>query len=106
MLHCHSSWNSSSKDVQSGLYGGPLAIFDKTGSTIVMSAFNEFMASSVYYDPSQNAVMQGVMGKVKEIPKGYKLQTVIHFGMGLKKVCCSKVNFISNIFKSDCKTEA
>ncbi|XP_071834017.1 uncharacterized protein [Apostichopus japonicus] len=79
------SWNSSSKDVQSGLYGGPLAIFDKTGSTIVMSAFNEFMASSVYYDPSQNAVMQGVMGKVKEIPKGYKLQTVIHFGMGLKK---------------------
>lgn len=79
------SWASGSKDIQSGLYGGPLSIFNASGVSLVMSAFNEFMASSVYYDPASSVVMQGVMGRVQEIPKGYQLQTVVHFGNRLKK---------------------
>lgn len=50
-----------------------------------MSAFNEFMVNSMVHDPFNDGLMFGVQGKIKEIPKGFVHQTILHFGTGIKQ---------------------
>jgi len=70
-----------------GLSAGPLLIFDKSGSVLVISAFNNFMAASYEHDTVNSTVSWGIMGKVNSIPKGFQYSTIMYYSdNGINKV--------------------
>ena len=73
-----------------GLDAGPLLIFDKSGSVLVISAFDNFMAASYEHDVEASTVSWGIMGKVDSIPKGFQYSTIMYYSSGgINKVTCS-----------------
>jgi len=75
--------------LHAGLDTGPLLIFDKSGSVLVISAFDNFMAASCEHLISSSTVSWGIMGKVDLIPKGFQYSTVMYYGAtGINKVIC------------------
>jgi len=73
-----------------GLKAGPLLIFDKSGSVLVISAFDNFMAASYEHDVIYTTVSWGIMGKVNSIPKGFQYSTIMFYGAGgINKVLLS-----------------
>ena len=56
-------WYYQSTQINDGLTGGPLAIFDRDGRTIVLSPFNNFMSASFLHDqPYGGNFYGGIMG--------------------------------------------
>ncbi|XP_072031493.1 uncharacterized protein [Amphiura filiformis] len=78
-------WEKGTMDIESGINGGPLVLFDQNERTMVMSSFREFMAGSVYYNKESNTVDWGVMGSMTEIPRDFNYETAIVFGHGIKR---------------------
>ena len=75
--------------LHAGLDAGPLLVFDKSGSVLVISAFDSFMAASYEHDVNTSTVSWGIMGKVDSIPKGFQYSTVMYYGArGINKVMC------------------
>ena len=73
--------------LQSGLNAGPLLIFDKSGSVLVISALDNFMAASYKHDTNKCAVSWGIMGKVNSVPKGFQYSTIMYYSAsGINKV--------------------
>jgi len=73
-----------------GLNSGPLLIFDKHGSVLVISALDNFMAASYEHDVNASAVSWGLMGRVDTIPKGFRYSTVMYYSdRGINKVPCT-----------------
>jgi len=68
--------------LNAGLDAGPLLIFDKSGSVLVISAFNNFMAASYEHDVNMSTVSWGIMGKVDFVPVGFQYSTVVYYGAG------------------------
>ncbi|PIK42555.1 hypothetical protein BSL78_20580 [Apostichopus japonicus] len=79
------SWDLPVKHISNDLYSAPLTIFNETKYTMVLSSFKEFMVSSMFYDGKSDAVQQGIMGMITEIPKGFIQQSVMQFGAGIKE---------------------
>jgi len=80
-------WTKAVPKLHAGLKGGPLLIFDKSGSVIIISAFNNFMAASYEHDVSSSTVSWGIMGKVDSVPKGFQYSTIMYYGAsGINKV--------------------
>jgi len=73
--------------LQGGLDAGPLLIFDKSGSVIVISSFDNFMAASYEHDVNTSSVSWGIMGKVDSIPHGFQYSTITYYSAsGINKV--------------------
>ena len=79
-------WSSGNEDIQSGLYGGPLVLFDKVRRTMVLAPFSQFMAGSIYHDLKTNSVQYGIMGRATSIPAGFTYETVLVYGNDIKQV--------------------
>ena len=73
--------------LSSGLEAGPLVLFNKSGPTLVVSAFSEFMTSSMWYNTTAQSLHWGIMGKAFRLPKGYETKTVLFYSPdGINKV--------------------
>ncbi|XP_069109066.1 uncharacterized protein [Argopecten irradians] len=66
------------------MLSGPLAIFDETGTTLLLSSADNFMASSVWHQGAPGGrVNWGVMGGVESIPAGYSVRTILVAEQGI-----------------------
>mmetsp|Transcript_19238 Transcript_19238/g.31303 ORF Transcript_19238/g.31303 Transcript_19238/m.31303 type:complete len:878 (-) Transcript_19238:141-2774(-) len=64
--------------IPDGLLSGPMAIFDRSGRTTVLSSLNNFMDATVAFDNETEVVSLGIMGGVDYVPSGYKISFVLH----------------------------
>jgi len=88
-------WMKDLPKLHAGLNAGPLLIFDKSASVLVISAFNNFMAASYEHDVNMSTVSWGIMGKVDFVPKGFQYSTIMYYGAsGINKVICCASNEI------------
>jgi di/tricarboxylate transporter len=69
-----------------GISGGPLAIFDSEGNTIIIAPFSQFMASSLGFADFDNGVGWGFMGGIKMVPAGSQYDTLVYYAKGINKV--------------------
>lgn len=80
------SWNQTTVSMSYGISGGPVAIFDQEGNTVIIAPFSQFMASSVTHPDFDNSVGWGVMGGVQSVPPGYQCDTILYYAKGINKV--------------------
>lgn len=85
-------WNTTSVSMAYGISGGPLAIFDRDGNTVIIAPFSQFMASSVTHPDFDKSVGWGVMGGVKLVPPGYQCDTILYYAKGINKVYINVIN--------------
>ncbi|OWF39492.1 uncharacterized protein LOC110464957 [Mizuhopecten yessoensis] len=72
------AWGASTPKIADGMLSGPVAIFDQTGTTLLLSSADNFMTSSVWHQDSPGGrVNWGVMGGVNLIPAGYSVRTIL-----------------------------
>lgn len=70
-----------------GMKGGPLAVFDTAGNTILISPSDNFMAISMWHDQAPGGTVNwGVMGGVDQIPAGYSVRVVAVAASGINQV--------------------
>jgi len=82
-------WRKDLPKLQAGLDAGPLLVFNKSGSVLVISALDNFMAASYEHDTNNCVVSWGIMGKVNLVPKGFQYSTIMYYGAsGINKVIC------------------
>eukprot|EP01052_Picozoa_sp_SAG31_P051855 SAG31_NODE_12514_length_936_cov_0.918757_1_plen_281_part_10 len=66
-----------------GYESGPLAIFDASGRTLLLSPLTEHMSSVMNAGPNASAaVAVGVGGAVRLVPAGHSMQTILYSGHG------------------------
>ena len=88
-------WTKDLPKLQAGMDAGPLLLFDLSGSVLVISAFDNFMAVSYEHDVQNSAVNWGIMGKVNSVPKGFQSSTIMYYGArGINKVLYMCVHFM------------
>jgi len=70
----------------SGRSAGPLALFDRKLTTVMLSPASEFMAAMSQVQQSKGGapptLVHGVMGSITSLPKGFSLRTVARLGAG------------------------
>lgn len=64
----------------SGYEGGPLVLFDNSLNALVLSPLSLFLSTITNLNSTDNVLMAGVQGKVKEIPAGYGFDYVLSLG--------------------------
>ena len=52
-------------------------------AAVVVSAFNNFMAQSQFFDASAGTLSYGIMGSVTSVPAGYVAETIVSGGGGI-----------------------
>ena len=72
-------WEKTNFSITDGLDGGPMSLFDKGSNALFISPFTSFMAASVYHDTINGYYNWGVMGGVKEVPRGFSTDTMIFY---------------------------
>lgn len=81
------SFDSNTPKMTDGIKGGPLAVFDSDGNTILISPSDNFMAISMWHDQSPGGTVNwGVMGGVDQIPAGYSVRVVAVAAPGINQV--------------------
>ncbi|KAJ8045291.1 hypothetical protein HOLleu_08272 [Holothuria leucospilota] len=99
-------WGDSGHKINTGLQGGPLALFSSGGSTVVISPSSQFMAASMTYQNEDQSINCGIMGKVKEVPQDFTMETVLYFGEGVKNTFESWGKFLLTKYQTNRHTDA
>ena len=80
-------FDSSTYNINDGIAGGPLALFNMAGKTVVISPYNNFMAASLWHSGKPGGhVAWGIMGGVNEIPANFSYSTLLVFDSGINMV--------------------
>ena len=77
-------------DITDGLSGGPVAVFDGSGDTLIISPASNFMAASNWHEQEgdKNRLVYGIMGGVDEVPVGTVVEFIVYYSsQGVNKVC-------------------
>ena len=75
--------------IESGLDSGPLVLFDRSGATVLISPFTEFMATAVQYNTTSKVptVSWGLIGTMQQVPKNYGYSTIMYYSTnGIRQV--------------------
>ncbi|XP_064616875.1 uncharacterized protein LOC135480876 [Liolophura sinensis] len=74
-------WHNTTVNIEDGLEGGPIAIYDKHGNVVIISPFSQFMAASNWHDGVLGgSVYWGIMGDVDRVPAGFTMETIVYYG--------------------------
>ena len=88
-------YDSKTDNINNGIRGGPLALFNTDGKTVVISPYNHFMAASLWhYNKPGGQVAWGIMGGVNEIPVNFTYSTLLVFDNGINQVIAHTINLI------------
>ena len=88
ILNVFSSFGSTTVDINGGIKGGPLALFNEAGKAAVISPYNNFMAASLWHQGEQGGKLAwGIMGGVNDIPANFTYSTLLVFHDGINQVC-------------------
>ena len=80
-------FDSETENINDGLKGGPLALFNEAGKAVVISPYNNFMAASLWHDGRPGGdIAWGIMGGVNEIPANFTYSTLLVFSNGINEV--------------------
>lgn len=88
-------------DIGTGIAGsGPVVVFSQDLKTsIVLSAFSNFMAHSQTFDGS--TLGYGIMGGVTSVPEGYSISTILSVGTGINSAMDSWGDVLLKEYKKD-----
>ncbi|XP_052789947.1 uncharacterized protein LOC128224213 isoform X2 [Mya arenaria] len=79
-------WSNATYRLNDGITGGPLALFDSDGRTLVLSPFNNFMSASFLHDAGIGGnYYGGIMGGVSSVPMGYTQEFILYYDTGINK---------------------
>ena len=73
-------WGDATTDVNDGIEGGPLVLFNVEQDVLVISPFEEFMDSSLFQDHSARTVSWGPMGGIDHVQGGTSFATIMVYG--------------------------
>ena len=82
-------WGQNVSAIESGLDSGPLLLFERSGATVLLSPFTEFMSTSVQYNTTSKTptVSWGVIGTMQQVPKHYSYSTILYYSTnGIQQV--------------------
>lgn len=81
----HGLWNANgSNGAQLGSESGPLALFDASGTTVVLSPASGFMTAQLALaNACGSALCAGHNGRVTDVPVGWTLETAVVGGSGI-----------------------
>jgi hypothetical protein len=86
------TWNAISytNDIQDGLAGGPLILFQPSGDTLVISQMTQFMSTSMQHERYFGGYLNfGVMSGVDTIPENFSADFLVYYSQkGINKVKC------------------
>lgn len=68
---------------QGGYQGGPLALFDNSLNTVVLSPLSFFLSAITNLNSTDNVLITGVQGKVLSIPEGFSFDYILYLGEGV-----------------------
>jgi len=71
-------WKRGMNKMASGLDGGVVVLFNQAGHAMVMSAYSNFMSTSVSHDTNESTISWGLMGRVGSVPAGYRQRTILY----------------------------
>ena len=80
---------SPEMDITGGLAGGPMALFDGGGDTLIISPASNFMAVSNWHqrEGDKNRLVYGIMGDVDEVPAGTAADFILYYSsQGVNRV--------------------
>ncbi len=87
----YGKWNSLIHNINSGIAGGPLILFNTFGDTLVISQMSEFMSTSLEHEPFKFDLNFGIMSGVSEIPNNYSAEFIVYYSdQGINKVSFMK----------------
>ncbi|XP_048777941.2 uncharacterized protein LOC125681766 isoform X2 [Ostrea edulis] len=85
-----------------GMAGGPLAVFDTDGNTILISPYDNFMVTSMWHDKAPGGTINwGIMGGVDSIPKTYYVKTVAVAASGINKAFQEYGSLLKLLYKTE-----
>ena len=89
-------WNGLPGQINDGMQGGPLILFQSNGESLILSPMSNFMSASMEYVPLKGGYINfGVMGAAEFIPKDYEVDFIVYFsGNGVNQV--RKKHILSN----------
>lgn len=81
-------WNGLENQINDGMDGGPLVLFDDNGDTLVISSMSNFMSASMQYNAINGGYVNfGVMGGATSIPANYTVDFIVYYsGSGINQV--------------------
>ncbi len=77
MEKVYGKWNIFTNQINDGITGGPLILFNPTGDTMIISQMSEFMAGSMKKDGL--SLNYGIMSGVDSIPRNYSIEFAIYY---------------------------
>lgn len=81
-------WNGLPEQVNDGIKGGPLILFNSNGDSVVLSSMSNFMSASMEYVPENGGYVNfGVMGSATSITENYQVDFIVYYSdRGINKV--------------------
>nr|KAG5710636.1 hypothetical protein BaRGS_013282 [Batillaria attramentaria] len=72
--------------ITDGLAGGPIALFDGSGDTLVISPASQFMAASHWHESEASRLAYGIMGGVDTVSPNYNMEFIVYYSsQGINK---------------------
>lgn len=94
-------FDSNTPKMTDGMKGGPVAVFDTAGNTILISPSDNFMAISMWHDQAPGGTVNwGVMGGVDQIPAGYSVKVVAVAASGINQAFSEYGRFLELLYKT------
>lgn len=79
--------------------GGPIAIFDEMGNTVIISPLDNFMSSSFWHeDHPGGRINFGVMGGAKSIPANYRQRFILLASSSINQVRQNSIGWLKVVF--------
>ena len=81
-------WNGQPGQVNDGMEGGPLILFNDNNDALVLSPMSNFMSTSMEYVPQNGGYVNfGFMNGAESVPENYQVDFIVYYSdQGINKV--------------------
>ncbi len=88
MEKTYGKWNILTTNINVGIAGGPLVLFNLVGDTLIISQMSEFMATSSSHSKFVGGSLNyGIMSGVDQVPANFSADFSVYYSnKGINKV--------------------
>jgi hypothetical protein len=88
MEKLYGRWDDLTSQINDGLSGGPLVLFNTAGDTLILSQMSQFMATSMQHEKFSGGYLNfGIMSGVDTIPANYSADFLVFYSnKGINRV--------------------